>query len=301
MIKYSCSNTRLANWVLRQMNEQPGSLFPGKKGWKAAIKLVHAGSQKQAYLLVMVFNSKELLIFVPVNNKVEASHVKQLSREKAISTFKSELGICSYSHQLIFMTCEKHEDMVFELLSQTIKPFHLMTLDYEKMAFVNGNFHNPRLEYRLSAQSFDTDLVPSFLPETMQTITDGITHSLFYQNLFYHMNRCWLAGDHQISVRQLLKQSIPYWQQYRKKDQLRAVTRVCQVLDQVFERFSFDGFEVSCETKRSDSVPVAMIHLPDPPHGRKEINTWIRKQEMALEYLRDDANQIAIDFMALEA
>ncbi len=301
MLKYSCTNARLANWVLRQVNEQPGLIFPFRKGWQVNVKLVYPGDQNQVYFNVLVSNQTELLIFIPLNNTTESCHIKCLSNDKSIKNLKNELGLEYNSYQLIFITCEKHEEAVSELISQAMSSFNLLMLDYEKMSFVKGSFKNPRLEFRLTSQMFDTDLIPNLLPEAQQSITDGITNSLFYHNFFFNLNAFWLSGSNQIRLRNVLKKAIPFWNHYRKKDQQEIIDRICRDLECVFKKFSFEGFCVKYEGKKTESVSIATIAFPQKPEGRKELNIWSRKLDMALEYFRDEVNQISIESLDFES
>jgi hypothetical protein len=226
--------------------------------------------------------------------------VRCISNHKQITAAKSELGIQFHSHQLIFLCCEKHQAYVTNLLKSCAPAYNLMMLDYEKMSFVNGNFKNPRLEYRLSTQNFDTDLIPNLLPETQQTGTDGITNALFYQNLFYNLNHYWLSGTGTISLRTVLKKSIPHWYHFRKKDQQEIIDQIGTNLKRIFVRFEFDGFGIECTGKKSESVPTPFVCFPEKPEGKKELNNWSRKLELALESFRSEANQISIDSLVFE-
>ncbi len=301
MLKYSCTNARLANWVLRQVNEQPGLIFPCRKGWEVNIKLIYPGDQNQVYFNVLVANQSELLSFIPLNNKAELSHIKCLSHEKSIKRLKRELNLEFNSFQLIFMTCEKHQETVSSLLSEAMGTYNLLTLDYEKMSFVKGSFKNPRLEFRLTSQNFDTDLIPNLLPESQQAIHDGVNNSLFYQNIFYNLNAFWLSGEKQTGLRNILKKAIPYWKHYRKKDQQEMIERIGKDLEKVFDKYTFEGFRITREGKKSESVPVTTVIFPLVPKGRKELNIWSRKLEMALDHFRDEVNQISIDSLEFES
>lgn len=300
MIKYACTGIRLANWILRQVNEQPGMMFPKQKGWQSNVRMVYPGDQSRYYVTVIVFNQKELLMFVPLNSQSEPCHIKYFSNQKLFSDIKKDLGLKSLPHQLLFMTSERHEEAVAKMLQSVVNEFNLLSLDYEKMAFVNGNFKNPRLEFRLASQTFDTDLIPNFLPEILDGGTDSISSSLFYQNLFYNINQKWLSREALVYLRQVLKQSIPYWRHYRKKDQRSIVDKVGEALEQVFKKFSFEGFDIKREDKEGESYANAILTFPEPPNGRKEVNAWLRKQDLALEYIRDEYHQISIDSLVLE-
>jgi hypothetical protein len=301
MLKYFCTNARLVNWVLGQVNEQPGLIFPSRKGWQVNVKLVYPGDQNQVYFNVLVSNQTEILNFIPLNNAAEISHIKCLSHEKSIRNIKRELGVACNSCQLVFMTCEKHQEAVSTVLTEAIGNYNLLSLDYEKMFFVKGSFKNPRLEFRLTSQNFDTDLIPNLLPEAQQSIADGINNSLFYQNLFYNMNAFWFSGEKRVGLRNILKQAIPYWKHYRKKDQQEIIERIGVNLEDVFKKYGFEGFFVSTEGKKSGSIPVTTILFPKMPEGRKELNIWSRKLEMALEHFRDDVNQISIDSLEFDS
>ncbi len=294
MLKYSCTNSRLVNWVLRQVNDQPGLIFPKRKGWSARVKLLYPGDQNLAYFNVLVSNESELLVFIPINDRTVESHLKCVSNPKQIREIKKKVCRTAKSVQVFFIACEKHGDYASEILQSLFQNFNLMVLDYEKMSFVRGNFKNPRLEFRLSNQVLDTDLIPDLLPENQQEISDGITNSLFYQNVLFHINHCWLTGSSGVHLRTALKNSIPYWKQYRKKDQQIIIQQIKKDLSIVFNECYDNGFVLK-DDSLNNSKTEAMIVFPDVPSGRKELNVWSRKQELALGYFRDEGKQISIE------
>ena len=53
--------------------------------------------------------------------------------------------------------------------------------------------------------------------------------------------------------------------------------------------------------KNSDAQSIYLIKFPALPDNKKELNNWQRKQQQALEFLKDDGKQISIDIMDLES
>ena len=300
MLKYSCTNSRLANWVLRHLSDQPGFIFPKRKGWKANLKFHYVGDQENPYFIISVFNEKELIIFIPLNNKAEKAHLKCVTSKKFLQLIKNETETRIESFQIVYLTCEKHEQQVSKILKQINAQYHLLMLNYEKMFFVHGNFQNPRLEFRLSSQKFDTDLIPNLLLEDQQLVNDEVTNSLFYQNLFFNLNSCWLSGTSTIPIRGLLKKSIPYWKQYRKRDQHALIGQISENLKTVFKLFFPDQFKIKSQNKKANECLEALIVFPKIPLGKKELNGWQKKQDQALGFLKDEGKQISIDSLALE-
>jgi len=294
MLKYSCTNSRLVNWVLRQVNDQPGLIFPKRKGWSSRLKLLYPGDQNLVYFNVLVSNTTELLVFIPINDKSKASHLKCISNPQQISELKKQSCETAKSVQVFYIACEKNGAYASELLQSLFQNFNLMVLDYEKMSFVRGNFKNPRLEFRLSVQELDTDLIPDLLPENQQVISDGITNSLFYQNVLFHINQYWLTGSSAVHLRTALKNSIPYWKQYRKKDQQVIIRQIKEDLNKVFIECYDSEFSFK-DSSANSSISETMIVFPEVPSGRKELNNWSRKQELALGYFRDEGKQISIE------
>jgi hypothetical protein len=301
MLKYSCSNAKLVNWLLYQLNDQPGMIFPRKKGWKLNLKLLYPGDGKIPCYLILISNESELLIFIPLDNKVEKSQVKSLTSKKFVHEMKVELKNGIRNSQTIFLTSEKNEEKVSPLLTSFSDKINLLKLDYERMSFSLGNFTNPRLEFRLSSQQLDTDLIPNLLPEMPREVTAGMSISLFYQNLFSVLNRNWFSGVRQIHIRNALKESIPYWNQFRKKDQQEIIKRTTSDLKIVIKDFAFDGFKLVSDGKSPDSQSVSLVKFPSLPESKKELNNWQRKQQQALNFLRDEGKQISIDIIDLES
>ncbi len=298
MLKYSCTVSRLANWVLRQVCDQPGFLFPKRKGWNARVKLHYSGEQGQAIFLISVYNESELLAFVPVSAKSDISQLKSISNPKQIKQLKKELGHSTRSFQMVYLTCDRDELQVTKLLKQCCPSPNLMVLGYEGMAFNMGNFKNPRLEYRLSVQELDTDLIPNLLPESHQLICDGITNALFFQNILFNIKNAWIKGQSKLKLRTVLKETVPYWKQYRKKDQQRIIFEAKEELNTVFKDFFGQQFSFSQSSPKGSDADVS-IAFPKLPESRKEMNLWARKQELALDYFRDEGKQISIEGLDL--
>ncbi len=200
------------------------------------------------------------------------------------------------------MTSEKHQEYISKTLDEIGRKTSLMVLDSEKMFFGKGGFNNARLEFRLSRLNLDTDAISDYLPANLPMIIEGMTKSLFYQNVFHFMNQCWLKGQNKVSLRRVLKNSIPYWEQYRKKEQQNIINQAKNDMEKVFKRFFDEKFKIDDYKKKSDSnFSKTMVFFPDIPDTRKEINSWLRKQSLALGFLRDNIKQISIDVMDLRA
>lgn len=300
MLKYSCNNARLANWVLRQVSDQPGFLFPKRKGWKVNLKVHYTGQQDSPNWVISTYNNNECLVFIPVNGLAQKSDLKSISGKKSIQKILEDTGQKISTHQVVFITSSKNEENTVTLLKQLGCQYNLMVLDYEKMSFVQGNFQNPRLEYRLSSQEFDPDLIPSFLLEDQQLANDELSNSLFYQKLFFELSSYWLAGEKNIKVRSLLKNLIPYWRQYRKKDQQSLIAHITESLESVFDLYFTGEFVVNRHLNNNNEMHEALIRLPEIPGSKKELNGFQKKQEQALAYLRDVGKQISIDSITLE-
>lgn len=301
MLKYSCSAAKLVNWVLYQLNDQPGMIFPRKKGWTANIRLAYPGDGKIPYYLVLISSASELIVFIPLYRYSDKSQIKTLAGKKLLHEIRSESREKLEAAQTVFMSSEKDSQKVAKLLASTAQEFSLLTLDYQSMSFQKGNFQNPRLEFRLSSQTLDTELIPNLLPEIPRETENGNTVSLFYQNLFSYLNHCWFAGDKEFSIRSALKHLIPYWNQCRKKDQQETIKRILSDLESVFKRFEFNGFDLVERQKNVESQLNSLVKLPLRPTSKKEMNIWLKKQNQALIYLRDEGKQISIDLMDLES
>lgn len=301
MLLYSCPNSRLLNWVLRQVGEQPGLLFPRHKGWNAYLKTSYPSGSERGYAIAVVANLSEILIFIPLDDRSEAQSVKQLTARPVIRQLVQDLGIKTSSYQCIFMCCEKDRDFLMKLLKEAQKAYNLMMLDYERMSFVEGNFRNPRLEFRLSSQEFDIDLIPDFLPDDRISVTDGMSRSLFYHSMIHSMNIHWFAGTKAISLRAMLRQLLPCWNHYRKSYQQNLLDRVSKHLDEIFRTVFENGFSIKEHKRKKTSHPEMTVFFPEVPLNRKEMNVWLRKQNQALGFLKDDGEQISIDFAEIGA
>ncbi|MBU3916883.1 hypothetical protein KKA14_15230 [bacterium] len=301
MLKYSCSRSRLANWVLGQTGFQPEVIFPRKKGWEMYLRLFHPGDHKSGFFLVVATNRKEFIAFVPLDDTAEKHHIKQIFGMNLRNHLLESFEIPIESFQLVYMTSEKHQEYISRTLDEISRKTNLMVLDSEKMIFNKGGFNNPRLEFRLSRQNLDTDAISDFLPANLPMIIEGMTKSLFYQNIFHFLNKCWLHGQNRVSLRRVLKNSIPYWDHYRKKEQQNTIDQARDDLEEVFKLFLDNEFRIDHQQKNNGSTySEIMVFFPNFPDTRKEINSWLRKQGLALGFLRDNVKQISIDVMDIK-
>ena len=301
MFRYSCSRSRLANWVLCQMGLQPDVLFPIKKGWKLHFKVICPGNQESTFFLLVVVNQTECLAFVPLDDSVEKHQIKQIRSMNLKKTVHNEFDFSMDSFQLIFMANEKCKDYVLQTLEETFEKSYLMVLDSEKMTFVLGTFINPRLEYRHTLQALDTDMISDFLPANLPMINEGMTKTGFYLNIFHRINGCWLSGEKQVLLRQILKGSIPYWKYYKKIEQQNILKQIREELEIVFNQFFSNSFYILDYSKKPSSLPETFVFLPEPPKSKKSMSRWLRMQSRALNWLRDNVEQISIDDLELEA
>lgn len=301
MLLYSCSNSRLLNWVLRQVGEQPGLVFPRHKGWNAYLKTRYPSGSEQGYATVVVANLSETLIFIPLDDRSDAQSIKQLTARPVVRQLMQDLGLKPNSYQCIFICCERDRDYLMKLLKEALKSFNLLMLDYERMSFVEGNFKNPRLEFRLSSQEFDIDLIPDFVPDDRISATDGMSRSLFYHSMIHSMNIYWFAGKKSVALRRMLKELLPCWNHYRKSFQQDLIDRVSNHLDEIFSTVFENGFAIKEYKRKKTSHPELTVFFPEVPLNRKEMNAWLRKQNQALEFLKDEGEQISIDFAGIGA
>ncbi len=299
MLEYSCSRSRMANWVLHQVGFQSDAIFPRKKGWGAFLRLRYPGDKQMGYFVILVTNKEDNIVFVPLDSTVKRNHVKQLRHRNLLDEKEMHRASLVINYQLIFITCEKCEAHVTALLDELGKKSSLMVLNAEEIQFVRGNFNNPRLEYRLSRQSVDADMIPDFLPANFPTINEGMTKSLFYQNIFFHINQCWLQGNDNVPLRKIMKNSIPYWRYYKKTDQKNIIGQIKEDLELVFQEYFEGAFKISDFSKHNNSHSETMISFPESSSNRKVLNNWTRKQNQALSFLRDDINPISIDVLNL--
>jgi len=299
MFEYSCTSSRLVNWILSQVDIKHDVVFPKQKNWDFYLRLFYPGDSPSSLFLVGVFDQRECILFIPVNHSTKTEHLKYIDSHLFKKAFRDELGFDGSYFQRIFITCEKDAQEVEKRLLGLNSKADLLVMMLDKLEFRKGGFKNPRLEYRLSKRGFDPEIIPRILTDNQIGIGQDMTKSQFYQTLFHNLNRIWMQGESSVSLRELLKQSIPYWTQYRKSEHKKLFNRIKEELVFVFHEFFKEKLKIEEYCKKANSQPKTIILLPQKPIGKKELNQWVLMQKQSLVYLRDDIKPIAFDLMKL--
>ncbi len=297
MFKYSCSGSHLTNWVLSQVTDQLGVIFPKRKGWSFHVKVFYpAGSDKSA-MMILVANENECIAFFPIDETTDAQQIRSAIKPQSITDFLDNSELLSV--QQILLTCEKQRGRVREQLSELKSKIPLLVLSSEKVSFSNGNFENSRLEYRLSQLEYDPDLISGFICDNRLKGEGNIQKSLFYQQLFHHLNRFWLRGEKSVSLRKTVSESVPCWNNFRRSDQKDMLQQITSDLQTVFTLFFEKMLFIETYQKKASSQPELMIMFPESPKTRKSISTWSHHQKSALAYLHESIKPISIDELQL--
>ncbi len=298
MFKYSCSRSLLTNLILSQVSLQPDVVFPKRKGWEFYFGISSLEGFETDFFVVLVTDRKECIAFVPIGAAIDERQIRRISRDDIQESIKTGLDFPFESFQLIFLTSEKNQTKVLKYIEYDAG---LLVLTSDDLLFAKGNFNNLRLEYRLSKLDIDPDLIPSFAVADLGGVESGISRSLFYQNFFHFLNRHWIQGQPKVALRSILDDSIPYWNLYGKKERGDLTVQIKKDLDSVFKRFFPGWLSIDNYRKKPTSQPETMIMLPDPPASKKTINFWLRKQALALDFLRDNIKQISIDILEFKS
>jgi hypothetical protein len=283
----------LTNWVLSQVSNQPGVVFPKRKGWSFQLKVFYpAGSDKSA-LMILVVNDNECIAFLPIDETIDALQIKSALKLQRKGDFLADFK--QMSVQQILLTCEKQHDRVRQLLGELEAKTPLLVLSSEEVIFSHGNFKNSRLEFRLSQLEYDPDLISGFVYDNRLKVGGNIQKSLFYQQLFHMLNRLWLQGEKRVPLRNLVSQSVPCWNNFRRSDQQEMLQRINTDLQTVFARYFEDLLLLETYQKKANSQPELMIMFPESPKTKKLMSSWSRKQKSALEYLHESIKPISMD------
>ncbi len=297
MFEYSCSAMHLTNWIFSQVSDQPGAVFPKRKGWSFFMRTFYPANSDQSVLMVMVANRNECVVFCPVDKTVDNLQVRGALKPAIVNSLRSSFKQASY--QQVLITSEKQQDRLSKLLLEKQLKAPLLVLSSEQIQFSCGNFENPRLEFRLSQLDYDPDFIPGFLHDNRLQSVENIQKSLYYQQFFHILNRLWLQGEKQVPLRQVINQSVPCWRHFRRVDQKQMMEQTYSELQLVFGRF-FEGLAtIETYRKKPTSQPELLITLPDPPENKKAVSTWSRKQRMALEFLHESAKPLSIEELEL--
>lgn len=297
MFEYSCSTTHLANWVFSQVSNQPGAVFPKRKGWSYFVKSVYPAGSERSILMVMTATNSECVLFIPVDSSVDGTQIRSALKPETLKALRQEFKQVSY--QSVLITCERQQERVMRLLDEKDLRSPLLVLNSDRIGFLRGNFENPRLEFRLSQLDYDPDLIPGYFHDNRLHGLETVQKSLFYQNLFHLLNRLWLSAEKSIQLRQLINRSIPCWSYFRRADQKKILAQVHSELTDAFQRY-FNGL-ISLETyqKKAGSQPEEVLNLPVPPDSKKALSAWSKKQKQALAYLNESSKPLSIEELEL--
>ncbi len=297
MFEYSCSATHLTNWVFSQVTDQPGAVFPKRKGWSFYLKTFYPAGSDRSMLMVMAANNAECVVFLPVDDNIDQIQIKNAVKQETLKTLRTEFKRVTY--QSILLTCEKQQERVLQILKEKNSKTPLLVLSSEQVTFSTGNFDNPRLEFRLSQLDYDPDLIPGFIHDSRLRSLENVQKSLYYQHFFHLLNRHWLKKENHIPLRQIVSRSVPCWSHFRRIDQKTILQQVNSELQVVFEQF-FDGMIwLDIYKKKTTSQPEVILMLSDPPESKKSVSTWGRKQKQALEFLNESRKPLSIEELEL--
>ncbi len=287
----------LTNWVLSQVSNQPGVVFPKRKGWSFQLKVFYPAGSDRSALMILVANDNECIAFFPIDETIDTQQIKSAIKLQRNGDFLADFKQASV--QQILLTCEKQHDRVRELLEELNAKTPLLVLSSEKVIFSHGNFENSRLEFRLSQLEYDPDLISGFVYDNRLKVGESIQKSLFYQQLFHMLNRFWLQGEKRVPLRNLVSQSVPCWNNFRRSDQKDMLHRINNDLQTVFTRYFENLLFLETYRKKASSQPELMIMFPESPKTRKSMSSWSRKQRSALQYLHESAKTISMDELQL--
>ncbi|NQU65221.1 MAG: hypothetical protein HQ517_13190 [SAR324 cluster bacterium] len=293
MFKYSCSGTHLTNWVLSQVNNQPGVVFPKRKEWFFHLKVFYPPGCEKSVLMILVANKKECVLFFPVDETINAQQIKMAIKPAAISSLLDDFE--QEPSQQILLTCEKQQHRVQELLDEIRVKTPILVLSAEKVFFSRGTFENSRLEYRLSQLDYDPDLISGFIHDNFTRAGESIQKSLFYQHLFHVLNCLCLQGEKRVSLRSIVSTSIPCWNNFRRVDQKMMQQQIQSDLQTVFDLFFKNLLFLEPYQKKVGSQSDLVITLPDLPKTRRSMSDWSNKQKSALEYLHKSVKTFTTD------
>jgi len=299
MFDYSCSETLLINWILGQINTHPDAIFPHRKGWKGHLTLFYPTTDGNAYFLMSITNKKETIYFLPVDVSIQETHLKQFQLEKILKFIKQKNQVITSHSQVILITCEQEKKKIEELLIKNRIQAELLVLYSDKIKFQQGCFNNEVLNYRLSKLTVDPDLIAQTIPDNFQKARNNKTNILFYQNLFHVLNKYWIQNQNNILLETVISQSILYWKQYKKKQQKEIVERVQNALLQDLSSELSGIIRMISHKKKSESHPVFVIQFILDAKDKKNITTWVKKQNRALGLIRHKSLQITPDIYSI--
>ncbi|MBT4290379.1 MAG: hypothetical protein HOD92_23890 [Deltaproteobacteria bacterium] len=299
MFAYSCSEALLVNWILGQINTHPDAIFPHRKGWKGHLTLFYPTADGISYFLMSITNNKETIYFLPVDVTIKESHLKQFQLEKILKFIQKKNQFTSTLCQIILMTCEQEKKKIEELIKKNRIQAGLLVLYSDKIEFQRGCFNNEVLNYRLSKLTVDPDLIAQTIPDNFQKVHNNKANILFYQNLFHVLNKYWIQNQNNILLEKAIAQSILYWKQYKKKQRKKIIERVQNTLLQDLNSELSGIIRMISHKKKSESHPVFILQFILDAKDKKNITTWIKKQNRVLGLIRHKSLQITPDIYSI--
>ncbi|MCP4297958.1 MAG: hypothetical protein GY786_20410 [Proteobacteria bacterium] len=295
MFEYSCSDIRLVNWITQQNSEDPGALFPIQKGWNLYMNLYYITSGGQGVFLISLVNREEAITFLTIDKLVERSVMGEIKQEKVIKFVKENLKLKGKRPQLIFLGSEKLKKTIVSSLNNELVKCPVLILNAHSIEFIRGSFQNSRVEFRFSRLTFNAELLSDSIPAPLWHFDEGFAKSSIFQHLFHHLSKYWMKNDNKIMLNHLLDESIPYWENYAKKDRREMMNRVYYQLKDLVPIFFEEIFEIAGGQEAALDLNGAFIKIKVEPQIRKNQLLWVKRNNQAIDWLRNNTSQISVD------
>jgi hypothetical protein len=299
MFEYSCSEALLINWILGQVNTHPDAIFPNRKNWKGQLTLFYPSADGISYFLISITNNKETIYFIPLDSTVQESHLRQFKPGKIKNFIQQKNQSMTSQYQIIFLTCEQERKKVEDSIIKNRIQADLLVLYSDKIEFQRGCFRNDVLNFRLSKLTIDPDLIAQSIPDNYYKSHNIKASVLFYQNIFHVLNKYWVKNQNNILLEKVISQSILYWKQYKKNQRKEILEQVQDTFLQDLNSELSTIIQIKAHKKKSGSHPVPVVQFILDVNNKKNISTWLKKQNRMLSIIRHKSPEVTPDIYSL--
>ena len=289
MFEYACSKANLVNFLYDLTHRGKESIFPQWKGWQFLLKRVYPNNHDEGHFIVLLVCDQECIVFIPVEKTIDPLLLGNLNQPKDGKWFSKGLNLEIENFQQICITSERYREDLLSQLQNSDDNVSLLSLGATGLGFALGGFDNQRLNYRLEHLKIDVEQIPAIFAEDGANLSAPLTISLFYQAIFQTLTQKRICGIQEVSLKEVLTESILFYPQYSKNERRDLRYKVKDQLAEVFEQF-FKGALTIKETQNGVEV-VFIIGISQVARGKLTSNQWSRAMKESITFLSREEMQ----------
>ena len=275
MILYRASEQRLADWSLAQSD--PLGLFPKTKGYVLDFCLHYPESGTRPYFLVRARLEEQTYYLLPIGSQVEP--------KLAPSLIKLE----QHCDQLVLLSDQANLEKLLKIEKKRL----VLSLTQSQMELAQGDFLDPRLEFRLIKNQQAPESLPALAPLIPWFLDEEIQLVQIFMALFRGLNQAWWAGQTSVRLEELYSQILPLYLHLSRSNRKEVAGQLTNELTELCLGPLRGWLEVELFKKKPQSQPFWRARFLNPAGERTANLQALRAQSQALQALKTGAGQMS--------